>query len=294
MLPNLIGLGVERCGTTTLNQLLSQHPQVETPRKKELFFFNRNYQRGLDWYLGWYDDASISRYRADITPSYFRDVRTLRRIHRVSPAARIVISVRQPVERAFSHYIHRIRHIALRPGGYQRSFWEEFDTGARGLLFPLYAEKLQRILDYFPRERVLVLIFENDIVNIQSGYRRLMSFLQLDPVDIGVESERLKLNAGSYPHFRVYSADEEESARNTLFFHHAKGARQVDGLTEQGERELTESCSRWTRRITASECREFYERYFARDAERFAECFDVDIGAWQTFRDLEYLTAGAG
>jgi hypothetical protein len=293
-LPNLIGVGVEKCGTTLLHNILSRHPKVLVPRKKELFFFNENYDKGLDWYLDWYDDHPECLYKADITPSYFRNTRTLRRISTHSPDARILVAVRHPVERAFSHYVHRLRHVALQPGGYHRSFWDEFESGeARGLLFPHYGARLRPLLDFFPRSRILVMIYERDITGINSGISRLLDFLELES-EANLLPPDQRVNAGCLPKFAFASERSggapASSSEDQMYFCHAKGMLQVDRTRQQ---EMQASARSWTCSISADDARRLYQQYFASDMEAFARDFDVDISCWQEFQDIEYPVAKA-
>ena len=73
---------MEKCGTTFLNAAFGSSPDILTPRKKELFFFNEHYNEGLDWYLSWFDFKAKpkAQWVCDVTPSYFRSRKLLQRI----------------------------------------------------------------------------------------------------------------------------------------------------------------------------------------------------------------------
>ncbi len=179
-LPNLIGLGAQRAGTTWLYQVLSSHPAVFlSETRKEVHFFDLDYERGLDWYGRFFpsaEEADAYRWIGEITPMYLFDPAVPRRIHSALPECRFLVSLRQPAERAYSQY-----GIAVRTSNEQRSFEqylaEQEDVFARGL----YAEQLSRYFDLFPRERFLVLIFEELMAQPESALASVADFLAIDP-----------------------------------------------------------------------------------------------------------------
>jgi len=106
MLPNLICPGAAKSGTTTLYDLLRQHPDVLMSSKKEANFFVQNYQKGKEWYeklyfSGWKDEKIIG----DITPSYMSFKYVAKRIHdMLGNGIKFIFLLRNPVTRAYSHY----------------------------------------------------------------------------------------------------------------------------------------------------------------------------------------------
>ena len=294
--PNLFGIGVERCGTTWLHNMLASHAQVLTPRRKELFYFNKHFDKGAQWYLSQYDESDAWTYKADVTPSYFRRRKTLARIRRDVPDAKIIICVRHPVERAYSHYLHRIRHRALRPEGYGRSFWDEFTGGHRGYkeLFPHYGEMLEPVLQMFPRKNILVMVFERDILALQQGMESLFSFLELEQPPLETPG---KQNAGSMPRVGTCGAGPSPSRPGAeemaLTFWHAAGKHDISPADGARAQKLKDDASRWTRRILQSESEQLFREYFEEDATRFSRLFGVDIACWYRFRDIEYPLAGS-
>ena len=77
---HILVVGVEKCGTTTLHAYLSEHPDISRGPAKEIFFFNKGYERGADWYSGLFDLGN-AKAALDATPSYFRSAsRQMRRI----------------------------------------------------------------------------------------------------------------------------------------------------------------------------------------------------------------------
>lgn len=112
-LPDFFVLGVAKSGTTSLHHYLRQHPELFLPYEKELHFFDADLKDvpiDLDSYLGYFSDAG-DRHTGDATPSYFRHVDAagprMRNLYGDAPP-RFLLLLRDPVERAYSHYLHNV------------------------------------------------------------------------------------------------------------------------------------------------------------------------------------------
>jgi len=109
-LPGFIGIGVQKGGTTTLDRILRHHPAVLMPQRKELQFFSHHYGQGLSWYARqWPADETDPRLRGEITPYYIFHPYAPQRLQALLPTIRLVILLRDPVERTLSHYFHSCR-----------------------------------------------------------------------------------------------------------------------------------------------------------------------------------------
>ena len=108
-LPHFICIGTQKGGTTYLHGLLDKHPQVFLSSPKELHYFSLNYLKGIDWYSSFFDCAKSSQICGEFTPYYLFHPLAPSRINKVLPAVKILILLRDPVERAVSHYFHSKR-----------------------------------------------------------------------------------------------------------------------------------------------------------------------------------------
>lgn len=107
-LPHFICLGAQKAGTTSLYQWLSYHPNIYLSSTKEIHFFSLFYHRGLEWYSTYFIGHE-SEIRGDITPYYLFHPLVPERIHRWLPDIRLIVLLRDPVERALSGLYHSIR-----------------------------------------------------------------------------------------------------------------------------------------------------------------------------------------
>lgn len=300
--PNLICIGMEKSGTTFLNAVFEQSSSILTPTKKELFYYNLQYDQGLDWYMSWYDftakpDAS---YVCDVTPSYFRGRHIISRIRQTSPNAKLLLLVRHPVYRAYSHYIHRLRHVGLKLENYAVSFQEVLD-GAWGKpdVFPPYYDSLSGWLKEFSREEILLLSYESDLFDAEKVEQKLHRFLGINDLDFG-RFQGARINDGMMPKFYYGGSRGEHITvgqrdyfipENTLVFAHAKGAEVWTDINPKLAQSNLEASQRWTDHLTSGQVRAIHENCYARDIEQFSSTFDIDVNDWLKDEPVSYRAA---
>ena len=156
MLPNLIVIGAERCGTTSLHRYLGAHPEIFMAKSKELDFFvtELSWRRGRGWYEKQFRNGS--RVRGESSPSYTAypvHKGVAERMAALVPDAKLVYLVRDPIERTLSGYHHQ-RALALenRPLAAALSDTNE----SRHIWRSRYAAQLELFLEHFPLEQILV------------------------------------------------------------------------------------------------------------------------------------------
>ncbi|MEO1528402.1 MAG: sulfotransferase [Planctomycetota bacterium] len=103
-MPHFIGVGAQRCATTWLAQCLGEHPSVYCPEKKEVQYFDVYYDRGRDWYLNHFTDATSEQTYGEYTPDYLPKREAVDRLVGDAPDAKLIIMLRDPVERAASAF----------------------------------------------------------------------------------------------------------------------------------------------------------------------------------------------
>jgi hypothetical protein len=190
--PDLFVVGAPRAGTTSLWQALDVHPQVFMSRLKEPHYFTSwkplymPHVSDRDAYLRLFSGAAEGQLRGEATPSYLAAPEAAEGIARASPEARIVVSLREPVARAYSDYLHKVRY-----GVEDRSFLEAVRSQAgaervsgRYLGASLYADSVERYLERFPG-RVHVLFLEELATDPPAELRRLFAFLGVDATPAG-------------------------------------------------------------------------------------------------------------
>jgi hypothetical protein len=198
-LPFFLGLGVQKGGTTTLQGLMAQHPQLWLPASKEVHYFTLHYNRGVDWYRDQFVGASPNQRCGDITPYYIFHPQAPLRIHHLLPEARLIVLLRDPVERALSQVFHSQR-LGLEPLELEQALSAEEArlAGAEAVLArrdgrhmshqehsylarSRYEEQLVRYRGLFREDQLMVCRSEDFFEQPALFWGKLLGFLQLDP-----------------------------------------------------------------------------------------------------------------
>jgi hypothetical protein len=160
-LPHFLGIGAQKAGTTWLDRNLRCHPDLFLPEQKELHYFDRQWFRGLHHYLRKFE-GSGGRVRGEITPSYsvLRPER-IRYIHTLMPHARLVLLLRNPVDRAWSHSMMRLvkrRKCRLEDVDPEELLAHLREGGNRRR--SSYLTVLDHWLRFYPQEQLFIGFFE--------------------------------------------------------------------------------------------------------------------------------------
>lgn len=180
ILPNLIVIGAQKCGTSGLHYYLSLHPEVSMSNPKELNFFieERNYPRGLEWYSRHFDPEA--RCRGEASPNYTAFPQHLgvpERMAATVPDAKLVYIVRDPIDRIAAHWIHN--YAKRREKGSLRETLLHPNTSY--VSRSRYFMQLQRYLEHYPDEQILVLDQRDLRDERMPTLRRLFEFAGVDP-----------------------------------------------------------------------------------------------------------------
>lgn len=199
-LPDFIGIGAQRAGTSWLDQNLRSHPDIHLPgRRKEIHFFDQYWDRGVAWYERFFSGAEGGRPGlaiGEITPRYLFDPLVPERIHSLLPSVKLLAILRNPVDRAYSQYGLSVwLHAEKR--SFETFLEEKDDVFARGL----YAEQLKRYLKVFRPEQVLVLVFEEVMREPERALDRIAGFLGVDPAGFTPADRKRRVNNSRRPRF---------------------------------------------------------------------------------------------
>jgi hypothetical protein len=178
MKPNFIGVGAQKCASSWVYDILKDHPQAALSDKKELDFFSYHYEHGFDWYERQFALTGAAVIVGEISPSYFHDPRAPERVKNYNSAAKIVVTLRDPVERALSQHRHEVRVGAYL--GPDFTFEAGLAQNPTYIEQGLYGTHLARWLGCFPQEQLLC-IFQEDIkASPEMVAQQLYKFLAID------------------------------------------------------------------------------------------------------------------
>ncbi|MET0831966.1 MAG: sulfotransferase [Acidimicrobiia bacterium] len=199
-LPTFLIVGAMRCGTTSLNGYLRQHPQVAMGTPKEIHFFDREFDRGLDWYRSHFTTDPTVVAVGEATPNYLFDLVAPSRIAATLPDAHLVILLRNPVDRSYSHYWHdrsRDKVDVTFPEAVSAEL--EGSDRYRYVDRSRYRGQVERLYASVDRARVLVETFEDLTADPGTVFASVCRFIG---VDDGVRPESLGDTINAYTEFR--------------------------------------------------------------------------------------------
>ena len=203
-LPTAIIVGAQKAGTTQLYAYLMKHPRCFEPAEKEVDYFSKHAERSIEWYRSRFPlrrrVAARQGQVLEASPSYLATPQALRRMKSTLPQVRVIVLLRDPVSRAFSHYQHyKTRHLEA------RSFADAVDDELRqnetpherGVALRLdappmlgyvvrgyYALQLELLLSLYSRDRVLVMDSADLFSDTNAACQRAFGFLGLESYDI--------------------------------------------------------------------------------------------------------------
>ncbi|MEJ2627881.1 MAG: sulfotransferase domain-containing protein [bacterium] len=229
--PEFIIIGGQRCGSTSLYYYLAEYPSIVPAMIKEVHYFDTtNHRKGMKWYRAHFPSLPYMKLitclnkrqqsysiTGEATPYYMFHPSVPERIKEAFPSVKLIAILRNPVDRAYSHYYHTVRHGEehlsfedaiqqeterlqgefekfLQDDSYYSFNHQRFSYLSRGI----YVEQLKRWWRYFPREQLLILKSEDFFDDSSGVLRKVLAFLGLP--DTGWEVKvKTRCQAGRYP-----------------------------------------------------------------------------------------------
>jgi hypothetical protein len=178
-LPDFLIIGTMKSGTTTLFRWLELHPSIAMPETKEPNFFTHNHEKGLDWYRSLFPRRRENVLSGEASVSYSAPDQSraaARLIQEYLPEAKLICVLRDPLDRARSHYRHQVQR-----GKEQRSFDEATgDISSPYVQYSLYGSCLEPFLGGFEIGRQLMILrFEDLVQKPFAGWHSTLDFLEL-------------------------------------------------------------------------------------------------------------------
>lgn len=186
-LPDFLIVGAAKSGTTTLYEYLCRHSGIfmSTPKEPEFFARDENYARGIEWYSSLFESASPQQICGEASTIYTRSPQfphTAARIARHIPHAKLIYIMRHPVDRAYSHYVQRIKTAQNKREQLEvrETFEDWIQRDATLIDSGKYLWQIERYLSFFPRESFLFLTLEDLVEKRSATLARVFRFLKVD------------------------------------------------------------------------------------------------------------------
>lgn len=278
LLPNFLGIGAPRCGTTWLHRLLASHSDVLMPsRRKELSFFTENFDRGLEWYsksFQWSPDGYPPTAIGEITPMYLYHDECRKRIRDTGFVERFIVCLRNPVNRLLSGY----RMISI-TDSIDMDLHNFIDKYTDVLTNGYYARALKPWFDDFGRENFLLLKFEDMVKHVISSKKRIASFLKIDPCGFPTEAGKKKIYKSFTPRFpRIYTTAKQ----TTRWLHQMNLSWIVNMIQRFGTKKLLEASAQDSRPRLSNDQRSVLKSMYLDDMNELEKISGFSVASWLT------------
>ena len=206
--PDFTIIGATKCGTTSLFSYLTEHPQVLVPHRKEINFFNHNFELGVPWYLAHFPAIADSSefITGEASPFYIYSVQVINRIKELFPDLKLIVMLRNPVERTISEYYHAANHgletrsleaiIELETERLAIHSRTEAMQDFGYLLNSIYVEKLVQWRNNFPSDNILIIESESFFSDTARVMKQVCEFLAIPKLQL---DKHIRYNVGTYP-----------------------------------------------------------------------------------------------
>ena len=280
-------VGAQKAGTTTMHDTLVRHAQIYLPEQKETKFFADDslYSKGIDYYeRAYFSGGRDAQILGEVDPEYLYFPYVADRIHRYNRHAKIIVLLRNPIDRAYSHYLMSVSRgfetlpfaEALRAEAVRtsRDYFSDvhFSYASRGL----YHAQVSRFIRLFGAERVRCFLMEDLAASFPETISAVCEFLEVDGSPI--LSDCVRSNEAVRPRSVLLSGFLH---RDHMLKRWVKSLVSPDGVVANAVRYVRRSnlVPAETPPMSA-EARQALQQAFRADTERLCSLLDRDLGHW--------------
>jgi hypothetical protein len=248
-LPDFIHAGTTKAASSWLYNALSEHPEVSMAKVSDLNFFNVSYHRQQEWYAKKFDDQNDEKVVGEVSPGYLQHPWTAERIAETVPDAKILFCLRNPVDRAYSHWWHSYSNKYVT---YEfEEIFEKYAPYHHWVMPGFYDHHLSRFYEEFPEDQIEVFLFDDLVEDDEEFLREYFSAIGVDSdfrPSVLDTKENTADATGNYTYVRVRNWIRENApskVKNTLkiFWDPVRGVVESadeynEGMDEDIQRQL--------------------------------------------------------
>ncbi len=204
--PNFLYIGTSKAGSTWLFNALALHPDVYLASNKGLYYFDQHFDRGQSWYLDQFEAANGATAAGEISHSYLSSPEAAPRIAELNAGMRLLVCLREPVDRAFSDYLDLVKN-----GQFDGTFEAALEAYPRLVQRGRYATHLERYLEFFPVDQLHVGLFDELRADAQQYADDVFAFLGVAQLPLPQTALRSRMPAGKARNKAIASAAKSAS-----------------------------------------------------------------------------------
>ncbi|MBA2406440.1 MAG: sulfotransferase domain-containing protein [Chitinophagales bacterium] len=288
-LPNFLCVGAQKAGTTTLYEILKQHPEIYLPEKvkeTKFFVYEEKYARGLSFYenqffSGWNGQKAIG----EVDPAIMFEEKAAQRIYEsLGKEVKLIFILRNPAERAYSHFLMSQRKgfedlpfekaIEAETERLEKKTAQKFNYSyiSRGF----YSQQVLRFKNFFTDDQMLFLLFEEDLIkNRKETFNRLQDFLSVKRAELNLD---IRSNEAALP--KIKAVHQLTRKKNPL--------RNIIGslLPPEWKRSMQKFISRKNAvavvnsKLDKKREQELLDNYFITDIQQLEKIIHRDLSTW--------------
>lgn len=291
MLPNFLCIGAQKAGTSSLYNLLKQHPDIYLP-EKELHFFDKKteYEQGKTYYEQNFEGHNGEKIIGEFTPDYSVYSYCPKRIKEtLGKNIKIIFILRQPVKRAYSQYNHYKVLGSERSESFEdvlslneqekiASEYESWDNPKYYVGRGLYFEQLNRYLEEFDESNILIVLFEDLISRTGVELKKIQQFLDLSP------HKNFELNNSNQTQI-----PKNKVSKNLLHLSRRSASIKIinvfkslipNSLFKKLKKTFFTSLRNLPEKLDDKKVNELTNTYFLKDIKKLENRLDIDLKIW--------------
>ncbi len=289
--PNLFLVGAPKCGTTWMASCLGRHPEIYFSSKKEPLTLatDLEHRQKFDWarYKALFEDAQGERYVAEGSVWYLYSEAAAQEIERITPDARIIIMIREPIDMIRS--LHRQfvktgnepilqleRALAAEPERREGVFLKEAGHFPLGLLYTevvRYSRQINKFIETFGKDRVHVILYNDLVASPEKTAKGVFDFLGLTPMPVDPTPE----NVGG--HFYAFGSRKINRHLNKILKRHSRLKSLIPPGMRAKLRQLSQYLSRYDGTIKP-ETSESLQARFVDERTELEHLLERDLSSW--------------
>ncbi len=288
---HFMGIGAVKCGSSWINNILLQHPQIDIPKRKELTYFNRfdisgidnpHFTHDLDFYYNFWDFSEPNRIRGEFSPQYLTDTDAPHRIKDTFPAIKLIAILRNPIQRALSHveydqHFNGIIDKKLTP-------LQAFKKHPYLLEAGNYAKHLDRWMQVFDRKNIHLILLEEAIVDPKKTAENLFDFLGTDcppQLDFSAVNERKEIKSPSVAKLLKIPGKIDKTLDHLGPWKKVKQSGLYASLLDAKTSLVDKNAQKREKQEVDAEVIEYLKKYYASPNQALTNVLNMNLSCWK-------------
>ena len=294
-LPNFLCIGAPKSGTTSLFEILKQHSEIGLSSFKEPHFFDNdlNWDQGVNWYKRSYFLGLDKSVIGEFTPSYLsKNVCPLRIKQTLGDNVKFIVLLRNPVERAYSHYLHTLRDehetlSFLEALKQEEERLKDFHNKKDDISYArfcylnsgMYATHLKLYLDHFDKKQFCIILFDDFINTRKETINKILSFLNVSR-DVNLELDILTNQASKARSVKLKKFMKKKSFLRKLLKFMIPSLEFRQRIRNKIHEKNNKASIKTS--LTKQERDFCYHNYFENDINELEKMLNINLNTWKT------------